>query len=216
MTSNARDIFKAIYYLSLSYFTYLMILITLQYIPIKFDVAFLNLKEEIAYPHYQVAFFSHVYTSIIVLITGITQFSKSIRTYFPQIHKSLGKLYVFLVLIIASPSGLIMAYYANGGIFSKISFSIQAILWFFFTFKAYGFIKNRDWENHHKFMVRSYALTLSAISLRLFKWMIVSIFETPPMDTYKIVSWLGWLTNILLVEVYFLYRNISDRKGIVV
>lgn len=195
--------FKILAYLSVSYFSYLMILITLQYLPINFNVAFLNLKEtEIAYPHYQYAFFSHVYSSIFVLLLGIPQFSKTIRNQFSTIHKSLGALYIFLVLFIASPSGLVMAFHANGGFFSKTSFSIQAILWFIFTYKAYQYIRKKDWINHRKFMLRSYALTLSAISLRLFKWIIVSTLEWPPMDTYKLVSWLGWGINIFIIEVY--------------
>jgi len=53
-------------------------------------------------------------------------------------------------------------------------------------------------------MLRSYALTLSAISLRLFKWGIVSVFELAPMDTYKIVSIIGWTLNLVLVEIYIL------------
>lgn len=77
-----------------------MILITLQYIPIKFDIAFLNVKQEvIKFKHYQIAFFTHVYTSILVLIFGITQFSKLIRKKLPKTHQNLGKLYVFLILL---------------------------------------------------------------------------------------------------------------------
>ncbi len=208
MRPNLSYLFKTVYYSSLVYFTYLMILITLQYIPIRFDVAFLNLKEEeIARSYYQVAFFSHVYTSIFVLILGIFQFSKSIRNSFPKIHRTFGKGYVALILLIASPSGLIMAVHANGGVFSKISFSIQAVLWFAFTYKAYEYARNKEWSNHQKFMLRSYALTLSAISLRLFKWGIVSTLELPPMDTYKIVSWLGWIFNLALVEIYLVNKK---------
>lgn len=199
---------KVIYYLSISYFTYLMILITLQYVPARLDVAFLNIKEEAtALKHYPFVFFSHVYTSIFVLITGIFQFSKTIRNQFPSLHRNLGKAYIFLVLLIASPSGLVMAFYANGGFFSKLSFFIQAILWFVFTYKAFQYVKKKDWINHRKFMMRSYALTLSAISLRLFKWIIVSTLELPPMDTYRIVAWLGWVFNLVLVEMYFRNRK---------
>ncbi len=187
---------------------YLMILITWQYVPINFDVAFLNLKqEEIIYPHYQIAFFSHVYSSIFVLIIGAFQFSKTIRNHFSNLHKNLGKFYILLVLAIASPSGLVMAYHANGGVFSKISFSIQAVLWFYFTWKAYQFAKNKDWEKHQNFMLRSFALTLSAISLRLLKWGIVSTLAPPPMDTYKVVSWLGWMLNLAIVEIYIWKKN---------
>ncbi|WP_010182832.1 DUF2306 domain-containing protein [Aquimarina agarilytica] len=185
-----------------------MILITLQYIPIKLNVAFLNIKqEEIETKYYQIAFFSHVYTSIFVLILGITQFSNTIRSTFSSIHKIFGKLYVFLILLIAAPSGLIMALHANGGVFSKISFSIQALLWFWFTYKAFRYAKNKQWDNHQKFMLRGFALTLSAISLRLFKWIIVSTIELPPMDTYKIVSWLGWVFNLTLVEIYLMNKK---------
>lgn len=185
-----------------------MILITVQYIPIDFDVAFLRIKQkEIQLTHYQWAFFSHVYTSIFVLIVGVTQFSDFIREKLRGLHKLLGKLYIGLVLIIASPSGLIMAYYAIGGFWSKLSFCIQAILWFFFTYKAYRFVKFSNWAGHRNYMLRSYALTLSAISLRLLKWLMVSTVALPPMDTYKIVAWCGWILNLLIVEGYLLYNK---------
>jgi uncharacterized membrane protein len=184
-----------------------MILITLQYIPVKYDVAFLNIKQEaIRHIHYRIAFFSHVYSSILVLILGFSQFSKFLRNKLPKIHKMLGKLYIGLVLFVASPSGLVMAVYANGGISSKISFSVQAILWFTFTYIAFTFAKKLEWKKHRNFMMRSYALTFSAISLRLFKWIIVGSFQLPPMETYKIVSWLGWIVNLALVEIYIISR----------
>lgn len=214
MYKLSLSILKTAYYLSLSYAIYLMILITVQYIPIRFDVAFLNIKqEEIVYTHYKVAFFSHVYTSIFALICGVTQFSKFVRNKFPKTHRALGKAYIGIVLLVASPSGLVMAFYANGGSYSKISFLIQAVLWFLFTYKAFAYAKNLDWLNHQKFMIRSYALTLSAISLRLFKWIIISSFHLPPMDTYKIVSWAGWLINIAIVEIY-IFTNLPSKRSL--
>jgi len=191
------------FYLSLGYFSYLMILVTVQYIPINLDVAFLHIKQdEIAYRHYQIAFFSHVYSSVFVLLAGFTQFSNYLRTKFSNVHRYVGYGYIGLVLLVASPSGLVMAYYANGGIIAQISFSILSILWFIFTFQAFRFAKQKNWQAHKNFMLRSYALTLSAISLRLFKWMIASIWELPPMDTYRIVSIAGWVINLMVIEIY--------------
>ncbi|KIX22172.1 hypothetical protein SY27_05815 [Flavobacterium sp. 316] len=60
-------------------------------------------------------------------------------------------------------------------------------------------------KKHQKFAIRSFALTLSAISLRLFKYIIVFLLQTPPMDTYRIVSWLGWIFNLVIAEVVILY-----------
>lgn len=55
-------------------------------------------------------------------------------------------------------------------------------------------------------MYRSYALTLSAISLRLFKWIIAGTLALPPMDTYQIVAWAGWIVNWMIVELIII-RN---------
>ena len=49
------------------------------------------------------------------------------------------------------------------------------------------------------------ALTLSAISLRLLKWGIVAVWAPPPMDAYRVVAWLGWGLNLLIVEVWLGY-----------
>ncbi|WP_027418298.1 DUF2306 domain-containing protein [Crocinitomix catalasitica] len=184
-----------------------MILITLQYIPVDFKAAFLRIKQdEIALVHYQWSFFIHVYISIFVLLLGITQFSKSIRLKYRSWHKAMGKAYVGLILFLAAPSGLVMAFYANGGFFSKLAFVLLAVFWFYFTFKAFQKVKQKDWIGHQKFMLRSYALTLSAISLRLFKWGLVAVFEWPPMDNYRIVAWAGWLVNLIIVEIYIYFN----------
>jgi len=210
LTINKREIKRVVFYLFLVYFTYLMVLITLQYVPVNFDVAFLRIKQEqIVYLHYKIAFFTHVYSSIFVLLAGFTQFSEHIRKRWRLLHRTVGYLYLFLILMVAAPSGFIMGIYANGGIGSKISFCILSVLWFVFTLKAVLHARKHDFKAHRAFMLRSYALTLSAISLRAWKWLIINLFETAPMDTYKIVAWLGWVLNLLVIELYLRI----DRKG---
>lgn len=54
-------------------------------------------------------------------------------------------------------------------------------------------------------MIRSYALALSAITLRLWKWMYANWVDPEmellhPMDLYRIVAWAGWIPNLLLAE----------------
>lgn len=188
-------------YLAWAYFSYLMLLITLQYVPLNLDVAFLRVKqEEIALPHYQWAFFIHVYTSIFVLLLGILQFSPYLRKRYPHVHRKVGKGYVLLILAFAGPSGLVMGYYANGGLWGQISFCLLSALWLYTTGMAWWHAKKGNWRQHKHFMYRSYALTLSAISLRLFKWVIVALFAPPPMDTYRLVAWLGWVANLAIAE----------------
>ena len=114
----------------------------------------------------------------------------------------MGAIYIVTVLLLTGPSGLVMGFFANGGPLSVVAFSTLALLWWWFTFKAYTAIRNRDYEAHSKFMYRSFALTLSAVTLRLWKYVIVNyLYEMPPMDLYRLVAWLGWVPNLILAEI---------------
>lgn len=207
-----KKILWVIIVLSALYFSYLMLLITLQYVHYTTTAAFLSLKtEEMELSYYGIVFHTHVYTSLFVLLIGFFQFSKPVRLRFPKSHRILGKAYVILVLLLAAPTGLIMGIHGNGGIYSQISFCIQAFLWFIFTGYAFTAIKKGNIALHRKYMVLSFALTLSAISLRLFKWIIVNTLALAPMDTYKIVVWLGWTFNLLVAFIILQQLHAKDK-----
>ena len=211
MTTNQRWYVLLAGYLPLLYFTGLMGLITAQYIPVNYEVAFLRVKQDvIGLVHYRYAFFIHVYTSMLVLLAGLLQCLRPVRLHYPRIHRIAGRWYVGLILLAASPSGLVMGVYANGGLSAQISFVLLAVLWFFFTYQAYTYARKKRWNLHRNYAIRSLALTLSAISLRLFKWLIASTVALPPMDTYVIVAWAGWVVNWLIVE-YYLHRHSSVK-----
>ena len=198
---NGNTLKYILLYAILFFFTYLMLLITLQYFPIKYDVAFLRIKDEpIQLLHYKIAFFTHVFTSMFALLAGFTQFSKYILKNHKKTHRNIGKLYVFVILFLTGPSGFIMAIYANGGYTSKIGFLFLDILWIYFTAKAFRLALKKDFKNHENYMYRSYALTLSAITLRAWKYILVLLFQPAPMDVYRLVAWLGFIPNLLLIE----------------
>src|SRR4051812_33471200 len=188
-------------------FCWLMLKIVWQYLPMGTDTAFLAIKQQyIDLPFYLPAFYIHVFTAIFALPAGLSQFSKKILRKYPQVHRLNGKMYVLSILLLGAPSGFMIGLYANGGILSRISFCSLAVLWIWFT--ALAFLKARKGEikAHKNFMYRSFALTLSAITLRAWKYILIGIFHPHPMDVYKLVAWLGWVPNILFVE-YLIYKN---------
>ena len=198
---------KYFLWLAYAYFSYLLLLITLQYIPYHTDVAFLRIKQDvIVFNHYKVAFFTHVYTSIFLMVFGAIQFSKYIQKKYVKLHKVSGRLYVGILFLLSGPSGLIMSYYANGGLVAQVSFLLLSSFWILFTFLSFYFILKRQVVKHQKFAIRSFALTLSAISLRLFKYLLVLFFEPFPMDAYRIAAWSGWTFNLLLAEIIIYYK----------
>ena len=189
------------------YFLYLLLLITLQYVPYHTDVAFLRIKQEvIVLNHYKIAFFTHVYTSIFLMIFGAFQFSNYIQKKHIKLHRISGRIYVGILLLLSGPSGLVMSYYANGGLLAQVSFLLLSTFWMLFTFLSLYFILKKQVIKHQKFAIRGFALTLSAISLRLFKYLLVFFFEPLPMDAYRIAAWSGWTFNLLVAEIIIYYK----------
>lgn len=125
----------------------------------------------------------------------------------------MGRLYVFVTLFLAGPSGLILGIYANGGISSKIAFCLLAILWIIFTGIALKKIMLGDIVSHRNWMLRSFALAFSAITLRAWKYIIVLTLHPPPMDVYRIVAWLGWTLNLVIVEWIIFKLNNNENKN---
>lgn len=183
-------------------FFYLMLRITAQYIPFHPDVAFLRIKqhEVSAFPEYLPFFYIHVYSSIFVLLAGFTQFSPKILRHFPVIHRLNGRMYAFVVIVLSAPSGIYIGWHANGGYAAKIAFIVLGLLWFWFTWKGVESIRKHAVTAHRDWMWRSFALAFSAVTLRLWKLIIVYFFEPNPMDVYQIVAWLGWVPNLLVAE----------------
>ncbi len=192
-----------IWLIGLGFFTFLLLRITLQYIPYDTDVAFLRIKQDVIHlDYYKVAFFTHVYTSMLVMPAGFTQFSNWVLRKYPLVHKRMGWLYAGVVILLSGPSGFIMGIHANGGLSSQVAFCLLAILWVYFTLMAILKIGKKDIPGHKNFMLRSFALALSAITLRLWKYVLVALFQPKPMDVYMIVAWLGWILNLLIVEIH--------------
>ncbi len=198
---NISSFFKTIIIIGFGYFFWLMLKITLEYIPFNPNVSFLMIKQTEVQdrPEYLSFFFTHVYTSIFVLFFG---FLAILRKDFgiKNFHRNIGKVYIFLILILAAPSGIYMGFFANGGYLSKISFVILGSLWWFSTYKAYQSARQKRFKEHKQWMWRSFALTLSALTLRIWKVIIVYLFHPNPMDVYQVIAWLGWIPNILLIE----------------
>ncbi len=219
---KARQIFKGlaglnlVVLLTLGFFTFLMARITVEYIPYNTDIGFLQIKQDyIDIDHWRIAFFVHVYASMWALLAGFTQFSSQIQDYYPRVHRMFGYVYVTNVLLITGPAALLMSLYANGGLTSKIAFGTLAVGWITCTAIALVKAKNGDFVAHRNFMIRSYALTLSALTLRAWKWGITNTVDVPPMDVYRMVAWLGWVPNIIIAEMLIRgwFRMRSAKRG---
>ena len=123
----------------LAFLGYYMLLITLEYFPIRSKVGFLRIKQWVfrKYPGTEsdiwfAFFYIHIASSMLVLFAGFTQFFKYF--YKNKIHRYVGIVYVAVTLLLSAPSGFVMGIYANGGLWSQVSFIALSIIWWTTTY----------------------------------------------------------------------------------
>lgn len=197
--------FKIVSFFGLALFWILMLRIVLPYTSGKTDIDFLQSKQHVIHlMHYRWSFYMHIFSSLYILGAGLTQFSEFILKRSPSLHRWIGKGYVVLILLISAPAGFVMAYYSNGSMLTHISFMLLSALWFFTTWKSYDAIKNqKDINKHRIWMIRSYALTLSAITLRIMQFSISTYADfLTPEEAYNLIAYPSWLMNVILAEIY--------------
>ena len=204
LRNTTRDI---LVYLVLTAATFLMLKIVTEHFTLQPDVGFLKVKQE--YIHNEVwrtAFYIHVFTGVLTLLAGFTQFSSFILRDYRPLHRIMGRVYVIAVLLINFPAGMVMAFYANGHLPTRIAFVILDGLWFWFTLQAFLEIRKGNIRKHKQFMIRSYALTFSAITLRSWKMVLSGLFIIDAGTLYMIDAWLGFVPNLLFAE-WLIRRN---------
>ncbi|MFN3242534.1 MAG: DUF2306 domain-containing protein [Planctomycetota bacterium] len=146
----------------------------------------------------------HFVTGGLALIVGIWGFRRDVLVRRRGLHRALGKVYVGSVLL-GGLSGAAMACFAMGGAVPRVGFGLLALGWLGTTAAGWRAIHGsrnqggRDVAAHRRWMVRSYALTCAAITLRIQLGplaMLLQGFE----PAYRIVAWSAWVPNALFAE----------------
>jgi hypothetical protein len=203
-----RKVGSLIWLIGIAIFCWLMIDLTLPYLGFTYDVDFLLTKQKIIHiKHWRYSFNVHILFSIFSLAAGLTQFSNYIIRQHKKLHRYVGYAYVIDVLVLAGPSGLIMGFYANGTVWAKTSFMILAAFWIIFTAIAYKKALDKDFVAHRNWMMRSYALTLSAITLRLLAMFLPRWFHMEAFFEYTLIAWLSWTFNLVIAELIIFSRR---------
>jgi hypothetical protein len=108
-----------------------------------------------------------------------------------------------------------LSFYAYGGIPTTISFVILPTLWLATAFLAYKAVREKRILDHKEWMLRNYALTMSAFTLR-----IMLIFDVvaqrggaPSEVGYTIIAWLCWIVNAIIMELWIWFVEKRDQKN---
>ena len=152
-------------------------------------------------PVFQVSFYIHIASSWVVMTAGALQLIPALYRRWPVLHRWLGRIYVLTILVLAAPSGLGLAVYANGGLAARVGFTLQCVVWWVLTLQAWRYAHQKQWEKHANAMLRSLAVTTAAMSLRTESYFMYYYLGTKPIETYLTVTWLSWVGNLIVADV---------------
>jgi uncharacterized membrane protein len=146
--------------------------------------------------------YTHAGAAFLALLLGPLQFSTRLRRARPALHRWLGRIYLGVGVLIGGLAGLYMAQFSYGGIVARLGFGALAIAWLFTGLRAFLAIRRGAVAEHRQWMVRNFALSFAAVTLRLY---LPLPFATgiPFATAYAAIAWLCWVPNLALAELWF-------------
>lgn len=150
----------------------------------------------------QLWYFSHVLLALPVVFGAPLQFLPQLRQSAPRVHRWIGRMYVFG----ASGAATLAIYLGATSEYeeSRLSIVITGALWLFFTLAAWRAAVARNFVAHRAFMIRSYALALVLVWLRVMydfqEYLFFFVQDEQARDGTR--EWASWVIPLLVVEFW--------------
>jgi uncharacterized membrane protein len=141
---------------------------------------------------------AHLVGGLVALAIGPWQLNRRLRQRALGLHRWMGRGYVVAVAFGAF-GGLALARVSMGGFVTHVGFGLLAVLWASATIQAYVRIRAGDQVEHRRWMIRSYALTLAAVTLRI-DLPLSQLAGIPFDEAYQAISWACWVPNLVVTE----------------
>ena len=157
----------------------------------------------------------HAGLAATALIVGPFQFLTRLRTRAPRVHRTIGKIYVAACLM-GAPAGLILATHSTAGPIAQWGFGVLAVTWFAVTGYAFWLATQHRFAEHRRWMIRSFAMTFAAVTLRLYLPIPPMFLHMSFVDGYRAISWFCWTSNLLAAEIFLnwtLLRGVFNRPA---
>lgn len=170
-------------------------------------------------PAIQVAFYLHIALAGVALVVGPFQFVGRLRRRFPRAHRVMGRVYLGSVAI-GGVASLVMAPFNSAGFVGFFGFGTLGVLWLITGWKAYRAIVWGDVATHQAWMIRNFALTYAAVTLRLWVGILITVqlttfggeFDDVWDNVYAAVPFLCFLPNLVVAEIMVRRRSLPGLR----
>ncbi|WP_420807808.1 DUF2306 domain-containing protein [Antribacter gilvus] len=160
----------------------------------------------------------HILFGSIAIITCSLQVWPWLRQHHPKVHRISGRVYVFAGVIPSGLFALVVGVMTVIGPAGKIGNVLLAVLWLGTTVAGIVAARQRRYQDHRRWMIRSFALCTSIVANRV--WVTLLVLGLMPfLDTYyggemdlliqdaALASiWISWIVNLMIAQWWL------DRK----
>ncbi|TQK03525.1 DUF2306 domain-containing protein [Herbaspirillum sp. SJZ107] len=153
----------------------------------------------------------HAGAASTALILGAMQLSSVVRQRWRGLHRASGRVYV-ASCIAGGASAMVLAAGVSTGPVAAWGFGALGTLWLYATMQGLRSARARDFSRHRAWMIRSYALTFAAVTLRIY----LPLSQIIGIDfafAYRCIAWLAWVPNMVIAEIYLRQRGPGLRAG---
>jgi hypothetical protein len=149
----------------------------------------------------------HIAASAFALLIGPWQFRRSLRMRLPHVHRWMGRTYV-AACVVGGAAGASIAMFSQAGPVAGTGFLTLAIAWVITTLLAWKAALQRRYVDHERWMIRSFALTLAAVTLRIYLPIGIAMDHGDFYTPYRAIAWLCWVPNLLVAELWLRSRRV--------
>lgn len=182
--------------------------VTFRFLALGFDLAFpvlqTNVNADVA------VFLTHIIASSVALAIAVLQFLPRLRARYPGLHRWTGRVYGTAILF-AGVSALMLAYSALDRPVAAAGFGLLSVFWLGTTVHAVLLARADRIAAHRRWMIRSFALTFAAVTLRLQLAVLLALGMEYP-EASNIIAWSCWVPNLLVAQ-WLVRRNLSPRTA---
>lgn len=147
--------------------------------------------------------FVHLTVATPLLLLAPLQFSRRVRAMKPAWHRAIGRVFLSCSLVAAVGAVYLGATFERVG--SRIPLILFGVLWFAFSTSAWITARRGLFTAHERFVVRSYALALAFVIVRLLGEFQDALFPFMTDQALRDASreWLSFVLPLLAVEVRY-------------
>ncbi|MFE2872783.1 DUF2306 domain-containing protein [Embleya sp. NPDC059259] len=148
--------------------------------------------------------YAHIVAAGLALLLSPGQLSSRVRRRSPRLHRICGRVTLACILV-GGAAGLVLAPLNLTGAVGTAGFGLLAVSWVACALMGLRTIRRGAVAEHRRWMQRAFAFTYAAVTLRL--WLVLLVPITDFDRAYKVVPFLCWVPNLIVVELLLRRRG---------